>query len=71
MVIDHPEFQDGDNWDIPKLQDQIQSALQVLSPDTVKPEAQVSLNNAFQVITFDEYGVSSHPNHIAVHQAIK
>lgn len=58
-VVDHESLRDG--------------------PDAVWPEqlvarttaAYVTAHDAAVVLTFDGYGVSGHPNHIAVHRGIK
>ncbi|EKX49452.1 hypothetical protein GUITHDRAFT_54525, partial [Guillardia theta CCMP2712] len=57
-VVDDPSLQDGptNTW----------------SPDTISLYILPYLkkNGISTVITFDEYGVSGHPNHIAVHTAL-
>lgn len=55
-IIDHPQLQDGmkNDWNIDIICTLVSSYLQLLKPDVV--------------FTFDEYGVSYHPNHIATFQ---
>jgi len=58
-IIDDPKLQDGmqNQWD-PKL---------------VSKYVEISVNkhNIEEIITFDEHGVSSHPNHISVYRGVK
>jgi N-acetylglucosamine malate deacetylase 2 len=53
------DFGDGlaEEWDMAALRDQIEVALARLRPAAV--------------ITFDEYGVTRHPDHVAVHRATR
>ncbi|PRP74247.1 n-acetylglucosaminyl-phosphatidylinositol de-N-acetylase-like [Planoprotostelium fungivorum] len=59
-VIDHEQIRDGPKevWDVDLL------ASFVLQQTKLHPLLEM-------IITFDDYGVSGHPNHIAVHRAVK
>jgi hypothetical protein len=58
-VVDHPRLQDGkgEHWDQAVLRQLIEGAIREKGIETV--------------LTFDEGGVSGHPNHRAVHQAVR
>lgn len=59
-VVDHPELQDGmgNAWSLGAIRHEIEVYL--------KRTGSIST-----IITFDEFGVSGHPNHVAVHDAVR
>eukprot|EP00981_Chlorochromonas_danica_P006012 scaffold1244_cov162-Ochromonas_danica.AAC.48 len=59
FIIDHPNLQDGmaNHWSPEVIAEIYQDHVNVLRPDLV--------------VTFDDYGVSGHPNHIAVYQGVR
>ncbi|KAL8770876.1 MAG: hypothetical protein Q9209_003527 [Squamulea sp. 1 TL-2023] len=74
LIIDSPDFVDGMNtvWEVEKVADVLGQAF---SPqqhtekgrkDEDAPKATIDV-----LITFDRYGVSSHPNHIALNNGAK
>lgn len=58
-IVDDEKFRDGpDNvWDVEALGERIVSVVKRVSADCI--------------VTFDEDGVSGHPNHIAIYKAVK
>lgn len=58
-IIDHNQLQDGmnNNWSIKLISDIVHQ--------------QVLLINPSAIFTFDEYGVSNHPNHIATYHGVR
>lgn len=69
LVLDSPDFIDGmdTRWDMEKIADLLRQAF---SPQIQKggdaPTASIDV-----LVTFDRYGVSSHPNHIALYHGAK
>ena len=63
VIIDHPDLQDGPdtNWDVNKTAEEIKKYLRSKQGDF-----EIDI-----IITFDEWGISYHPNHKAVHHACK
>ena len=61
-VIDDPDLQDGmqSHWDTQKVADTVSKYLR-----TKQGETEINF-----IVTFDEKGISSHPNHIAVHKGV-
>lgn len=59
-VVDHAELQDGMRsvWNSSLIRREIESYMQ-------------KAGNISTVVTFDRYGVSGHPNHIAVHNGVQ
>lgn len=59
-VVDHPELRDGmtEKWSTALIRREVEVYLE-------------KVGSVCTVVTFDESGVSSHPNHIAVHHAVK
>ena len=55
-IFDHPQLQDGmqEKWDLNVIKTLIQNYCEEKTVNTI--------------ITFDKYGVSSHPNHITTHE---
>ncbi|GET86243.1 N-acetylglucosaminylphosphatidylinositoldeacety la se [Leishmania tarentolae] len=59
-VVDHPDLQDGmrNVWSPLLIRREIESYMQ-------------KAGNISTIVTFDKYGVSGHPNHIAVHNGVR
>ena len=64
VVIDDPDLQDGPNnkWAPLVVAENVE---RILSNKASEGE-QIDI-----IVTFDEYGISSHPNHIDIHNGIK
>eukprot|EP00744_Colponema_vietnamica_P008777 GILI01012512.1.p1 GENE.GILI01012512.1~~GILI01012512.1.p1 ORF type:complete len:271 (-),score=59.78 GILI01012512.1:40-798(-) len=58
-VVDHPELQDGmkSKWNIQLIRDLVLEEVKKHAIDAV--------------LTFDNHGISGHPNHISVHNGVK
>ena len=58
-IVDHIQLQDGMNniWPIKLISEIISQYINLINPTII--------------LTFDEYGVSNHPNHIATYQGVK
>ncbi|CDK25921.1 unnamed protein product [Kuraishia capsulata CBS 1993] len=58
-VIDDPAFQDGMNiiWDASKIAQEISGYVSSLQMDS----------KSLSILTFDEFGISGHPNHISMY----
>ncbi|KAG5510507.1 hypothetical protein JKF63_06804 [Porcisia hertigi] len=59
-VVDHPSLQDGMHnlWNPSLIHREVESYMQ-------------KAGNISTIVTFDKYGVSGHPNHIAVHNGVR
>ena len=59
VIVDHPGLQDSmaNNWNVETIADEIKVYLRAYKIDLI--------------VSFDEWGISYHPNHIAVHNACK
>ncbi|KAL8710039.1 MAG: hypothetical protein Q9220_005310 [cf. Caloplaca sp. 1 TL-2023] len=72
LVLDSPDFVDGMNtkWETEKVAEVLSQAFSPISMkkrgDDGAPKATINV-----LITFDRHGVSSHPNHIALHNGAK
>ena len=63
LVVDDSRIQDGPHaWDVSVVKENVQQYL-----DTMRAKG-IDFGS---IVTFDEYGVSHHPNHIACHFACK
>jgi N-acetylglucosaminylphosphatidylinositol deacetylase len=58
-IVDRPELQDGmrNVWSATLIRKEVESYMQ-------------KAGNISTIVTFDRYGVSGHPNHIAVHNGV-
>lgn len=59
-IVNHPELQDGMNkvWSLNVIKNIVEDYLQ-------------KTGSISTIVTFDGHGVSAHPNHIAVHSAVR
>src|SRR5271169_2379841 len=55
----------GAKWSISLIQSLVQDRIEQYNINLVPPPPSLSCSND-QIITFDSYGISYHPNHIAV-----
>lgn len=59
-IVDHAELQDGmrNAWSTTLIRREIEAYMQ-------------KAGSISTIVTFDQYGISSHPNHIAVHKGVR
>lgn len=85
-IVNHPSLQDGmnNNWPTKEIAEIVQQYIRSIDPHLVRnillPTKDKNLNanceflfvlSSLQVVTFDERGVSDHPNHIATFHGVK
>lgn len=73
-IVDHKELQDGpqNNWNPALISELVEKFVKENNITEVQGLIhKIHFNFSSKIITFDEWGISGHPNHIAVFQGVK